>query len=215
MQNTHNNHNRGRPYPRGRSGPRHHVGFRRGPWYAGDVTHPTRPLIPLLLLALSLAAGPRPARAGEKEWVVSPGLGYRVLQARHHARHGGTVTLDVDYGLNDSWGLRGSAYWAGPLWQLDDPALLSSGGVGFGATYVFDVLRVVPFASATVGASVIGGGGVPLRWNAELRIGGGLDFLARRDFSVGLEVRYALQVPDFREFPWAISVALRLSWRRP
>jgi hypothetical protein len=164
----------------------------------------------LALAGMCGAAGT--ARAGESEWVVSPTVGYRVMQAEGAARHGGAVGLDVEYGLTDSWALRGAGHYAGHAFSLDG-GYLQAGGLGFGALYTFDVLRVVPYASATVGASVIGGAGVPLRYNAEIRVGVGADYLVRRDFSVGLELRYTLQVPDFQRYPYAIGVAIRLSWR--
>jgi hypothetical protein len=164
--------------------------------------------------ALSAAMGAAPeARAGEREWVVSPTVGYHVVQAEGTARHGGGVGLDVEYGLTDSWALRGSGHYAGHAFSLDG-GYLQMGGLGFGALYTFDVLRVVPYASATVGASVIGGAGVSLRYTAEIRLGVGADYLVQRDFSVGLELRYTLLVPDIQRFPYAIGVAIRLSWRQ-
>ena len=167
-----------------------------------------------LLVVLLAAAAPRAAQAGEREWVVSPYLGYHVLEARGAARHGGVAGVDVDYGLTDSWGLRGSAYWNGQWFRRGGDGLLQASGVGLGAQYTFDVLKVVPYAAATVGFSAIQGAGIGPRYNAELRIGLGADYLVQRDFSVGLELRYALQAPDFNRFPYAISVVLRLSWRR-
>ena len=123
--------------------------------------------------------------------------------------------LVVDYGLSDSWSLRGAGRYAA-LAMTDPPrALLSAGSLGLGVLYTFDVLRVVPYASLQVGASAIGGGGVDLRWNAEIAAGLGADYLVSRDFCVGLELRYALQVPDVTRFPYLFLVSLRLSWRRP
>lgn len=173
------------------------------------------PATALLALGLLLAAGAPEARAGEQEWVVSPTLSYAALSAGGAARHGGALGLDVDYGLTDSWGLRGAGRYAALAVTGPDGGLLSAGSLGLGVLYTFDVLRVVPYASLEVGASAIGGAGLPLRWNAEITAGVGADYLVSRDFSVGLELRYALQVPDVRRFPYLLLVSVRLSWRQP
>jgi hypothetical protein len=156
-----------------------------------------------------------PARAGEKEWVVTPSPTYSVLRADGRNRHGGGLFFDVDYGLTDSWALRGTAHYGGHAVTGSEGGLLSAGGLGLGVLYTFDVLKVVPYASLAVGAEVLAG--PPLerpRWEASFQAGFGLDYLVNRDFSVGLELRYLLLVPDVRAHPFFLCVSVRLSWRR-
>lgn len=167
----------------------------------------------LAALTLLIAHAPD-ARAGEEELVVAPSLAYSVIRVDDKNRHGGAVYLDVDYGLTDSWSLRGTGLYAPHYVPGDDGGLLSVGGLGFGALYTFDVLKVVPFASLTAGAVALGGAGQGLRWNAALSVGVGLDYLVSRSFSVGFEVRYQLLVPDLKRYPFFLGVGIRLAWRR-
>ncbi len=153
------------------------------------------------------------ARAGEEELVVSPSLGYSVIKAGDSYGHGGAVYLDVDYGLTDSWALRGMGHYSGHYVAGHEGGLLSVGGLGFGALYTFDVLKLVPYASLTAGAVALGGAGQGLRWNAEIAIGVGMDYLVSRAFSVGFEVRYQLLLPDIKRYPFFLGVGIRLSWR--
>ncbi len=158
------------------------------------------------------------ARAGEEELVVAPSLAYSVIRAGDSNRHGGAAYLDVDYGLTDSWALRGTGHWAGHYVGGgnggDNEGLLSVGGLGFGVLYTFDVLKVVPFASLTAGAVALGGAGQGLRWDAVIAVGLGLDYLVSRSFSVGFEMRYQLLVPDVTRYPLFLTIGIRLAWRR-
>lgn len=148
--------------------------------------------------------------------MLSPALGYAVARAEGRLLHGGAATLDLDYGLTDSFGLRASGRYEGlARAEEEGVALVSRTGLGLGALYVFDAFHLVPYAAVTVGALGQGGVGAPWRWNAEGRVAVGMDWIAGRTFSTGLEVAYSLVLPDFRRFPWAITVSWRLSYRRP
>lgn len=167
------------------------------------------------LAALILIAGYAPeARAGEEELVLAPSLAYSVIRADGTSAHGGALYLDVDYGLTDSWALRGMGHYGGHYLPGDTGGLLSVGGLGFGVLYTFDVLKVVPFASLTAGAVALGGAGQGLRWDAQVSLGVGLDYLVSRSFSVGFEVRYQLLIPDVTRYPFFLGVSIRLAWRR-
>jgi hypothetical protein len=179
----------------------------------------------LAATALILAALPGAARAGEQEWVVAPSLAYSAVRDHRFdgPRHGVALLLDVDYGLTDSWSLRVTARWAGHGASVTgDAAMLHETGASFGALYTFDVLKIVPFVSLTAGFSCLalsalgrpGDVAGDPRWNADLTLGVGLDYLVKRDFSVGFEIRYHLLVPDVQDVPWMITLGLRLAWRR-
>jgi len=167
-----------------------------------------------LAVLLVLVAHAPDARAGEEELVLAPSLGYSVIRVGDGYGHGGVVYLDADYGLSDSWALRGTGHYCAHYVSGDPGGLLSVGGLGFGVLYTFDVLKVVPYASLTAGAVALGGADQGLRWNAEISVGVGLDYLVSRSFSVGFEVRYQLLIPDVTRYPFFLGVALRLAWRR-
>jgi opacity protein-like surface antigen len=175
-----------------------------------------------LAVMVVLVAWAPEARAGEEELVVAPSVAYSVIRAGDSNRHGGALYLDLEYGLSDSWALRGTGHWSGHYVGggyggdngENSGGLLSAGGLGFGVLYTFDVLKVVPFASLTAGAMALGGAGQELRWNAAISLGLGLDYLVSRSFSVGFEARYHLLVPDVTRFPFYLSVGIRLAWRR-
>lgn len=121
--------------------------------------------------------------------------------------------LEVDYGLSDSWSLRATGRYVGSKAPPPEPGVVQVGSLSLGALYTFDVLKVVPWAGLALGASLIHGAGEDHRVNAELQAFVGADYLVRRDFSVGLALTYALQLPDATRFPWALGIVLRFSFR--
>lgn len=164
-------------------------------------------------LVLASAALPLPAWAGEREWVVTPALGYAAIRASGRTAHGGTALFEVDYGLTDAWSLRAAGRYALAWAPSPEGGPLHLGSLALGALYTFDVLKVIPWVGLALGASLIHGAGEDRRVNAELQALLGADYLVRRDFSVGFAITYALQVPDAARFPWMFGLVLRLSYR--
>lgn len=169
----------------------------------------------LVAVLASVTSDVPPAAAGERELVVTPALGYAAVRTSGRTAHGGTVHLDVDYGLTDSWSLRASGRYLLASDPVVEPQPLQLAGLSVGALFIIDVLKVVPYAGVTVGASWIHGAEKEHRFNADLGALVGADWLISRQFSVGIELRYALQVPDISRFPWMLSALIRLSWRKP
>ena len=66
-----------------------------------------------------------------------------------------------------------------------------AGLIDAGVTYRFDVLKYVPYATAGVGALLPAGGPLARSPSAGVVVGGGLDVLASRERSWGLELRLA------------------------
>jgi hypothetical protein len=166
-----------------------------------------------LAAALALGLTPPSARAGEREWVVTPALGYAAIRASGRTAHGGTGHLEVDYGLTDAWALRAAGRYALAWAPSPQGGALHQGSLTLGALYTFDVLKVVPWMGLVLGASITHGAGEDRRVNAELQAVLGADYLVRRDFSFGLSFYYALQAPDVTRFPWMFGLVLRLSYR--
>lgn len=176
-----------------------------------------RNVVALLAACVSLLVS-TPARAtGEREWVVAAVPEYAAQRVSTDTYHGPGLHLDVGYGITDVVALQVTGRWAFlPSLGPGGPGHLQLGGLGTGARFTFDMFQAIPFVSLAVGAAVVyESGGTPTsRWNAELLVGVGADWLVRRDFSVGFEVRYALLVPEAKRFPFAFTVGLRLAWRR-
>lgn len=171
-----------------------------------------------LVAALAILGSPGAVRAtGQGEWILAGTPEYAAQRVAGETHHGAGAHLDVAYGLTDSVGLQLTGRYA---WQAgvggDGVGPVQVGSLALGARFTLDVLQAIPFLTLTVGAAALheSGGDPALRWNAELALGFGVDWLVRRSFSVGFELRYALLVPDARRFPFAFTLGVRLAWRR-
>ena len=178
-------------------------------------------LLAIALLVGVLGAGSSARATGQQEWVVVVTPEYVAQRVDDQTEHGVGLHLDVGYGLQDWVSLQGTIRYAYlPPWGVGGPRNHQVGGVGVGPRFTFDMFRAIPFVSLSVGAAALYRGasdaGLPAetRWNAEIVAGAGADWLIRRDFSVGFELRYALLVPDAKRFPFAFTLGLRLAWRR-
>ena len=166
-----------------------------------------RPLVTLAALALALAAS-RKARAYEDQVVLTLDAGYGSALADDAPTHGLVVGLGVDVGLNDAWAVRARVSYA----------LHPSGGgalhalmAGAEVVYLLDILEIVPFFGLGldgVATFTQGEGGADLAAHAVV----GVDWLPRRRWLVGLEVRpYVLPfaLADRGLDPFYLSVDLR------
>lgn len=106
---------------------------------------------------------------------------------------GGALGAIYEHAVGSDFSLRGEL--AGGLFyggQAMDESALSYAGLGdVGATYRFDVLKYVPYAFGGVGAVYTTGGPIGSNTTFVLAVGGGLDVLASRDKSWGIEARLA------------------------
>jgi hypothetical protein len=153
------------------------------------------------LIVIALFAGT--ARA-EGERAMSVGLGWATFSAPGKAMRnqappivspdvGGALAVSYEHSVSSDISLRaeltGGVFYGGAAEMQSDTsyALLGDAGV----TFRFDVLKFVPYAFGGLGAVVSGGGPLDSGADFVLVVGGGVDWLQRRERSYGFEARVA------------------------
>jgi hypothetical protein len=152
----------------------------------------------MALVALSgilLAASP--ASAFERQWRTGVSLGYAYFSnVTDETRHGFGGGLHLTYGLSDAFN---ATITADAGYHPTGNALILGGAAG--ASYVIDILQVVPHVGLLVGPydvwRVGGACGVPEappchRLSLGASIPFGLDYTVSRSFAVGVGGRYHL-----------------------
>jgi hypothetical protein len=124
---------------------------------------------------------------------------------------GGTLGAIYEHSFSDDLSIRGEL--AGGLFYGGNDTKQSATsytGLGdVGVVYRFDVLKYVPYAFVGLGAVVTGGGPIERGTDLVLAIGGGLDILANRSRSYGIEARLASFGGDVTLF----TLGVRATWR--
>jgi hypothetical protein len=146
------------------------------------------------------------ARAASGELVLAGAPLYALVKWDQRHPSGGGVALEAAYGLNDWLWLRGVTFYTAQDAGKDDAArlpagVISVGGAFAGLRYAFDVLRVVPFVDAGIGALFSGGAGQSGRVDFGAELGIGLDYLYNRRVSFGLVVRYYAFLTNVENIP--------------
>jgi hypothetical protein len=119
---------------------------------------------------------------------------------------GGGLMLDYQRATSDTIWLR--AALAGTVHRIEGETTYA-GHLSVGATYAVDVLKYVPYVSAGVGASLVGGGALDTQVKPYLELGLGIDIIASTTFSWGVDARFS----SFLSAAAVIMVGPRLSWR--
>ena len=175
-----------------------------------------RPL-PLAIAALAVAASPAIADEGETTLSAYGGFASFAIDAEDSddTSTGLGFGLGVDYerGLTETLWLRLSG--GGALYSGRPTS--ASGQATIGLTYVFDVLKYVPYGHVGAGGAVLWadrapGEPEPMRETSLvplIELGGGLDILSGDDFSWGVHLRLQSFVTQTALF----TAGLRLSWR--
>lgn len=158
-----------------------------------------------LAAVLTLWAALSSAQAADGENTLSLSLGYATYALADRAPSGGVLGLDFERGFSDALAWRVSGGVGTYLGDLRT----HSGHLTLGLTYLFDVLKYVPYANVGVGAIAIGGGELDTDLSALLELGVGLDVLHSRSFSYGIQMRFE----SFLEQTAFFTVGARASWR--
>jgi hypothetical protein len=173
-------------------------------------------LLPLIVCALAA-----PAQA-EGERAFSVGLSWATFSVPGVAEANmepPTVTPDVggalagiyEHAVGSDFSLRGELafglFYGGQ--EMDQSALSYAGVADVGATFRFDVLKYVPYAFGGVGVAQTFGGPIGSETNFVLAVGGGLDVLASRDTSWGIEGRLAAFGGDVTIFTLGLRATRR------
>jgi hypothetical protein len=159
-----------------------------------------------LAAGLAIAVAAPAADASEDDRAFSVSLNYgRYTLDEDISPDGGVVGFDYEHGISDPISLRASA--GGGLYYQDGPAY--SGHAVVGVTYLFDVLKYVPYANIGAGGIVLGGDGFDTQLEPLIEIGFGVDFLRSREFSWGVLARYETYFNETSFF----TAGARLTWR--
>jgi hypothetical protein len=172
-------------------------------------------------LSLSLTAAPAWA-AGEDELQVSARLGGANANGDPLASWGPAAAVDVEYGLNDAWSARASVsllrHPIAAVKNVSPGGSVQATAALVGATYTFDVLRLVPYVEAGVGFVHWSGAGDPSRTSLAMETGLGGDYLLTPRWSCGASAQYLFSPSDLvnnaRSFggpALAFSLTLRVS----
>jgi hypothetical protein len=177
----------------------------------------------LVALGIGVAAATpaRAAGANEVQAALRFGAGWLNVGDKPWAP---VVGLDVEYGINDAWALRGSLEGYSHSVSADATTGVPAGterlgAALFGVAYTVDVLRLVPYGEVQFGIVHIGG---PLaspttKLASELGIGG--DYYVTRRLRAGLSFQYLYEPVDllsnpteFGNSPFMFSATARVSW---
>jgi hypothetical protein len=172
-------------------------------------------------IGVAAATPARAAGANELQAALRFGAGWLNVADKPWAPF---VSLDVEYGLDDAWAVRGSLEGYSHSVSADAVNGISAGTERLGAalvgvTYTVDVLRLVPYGEVQLGLAHIGG---PLaapttKLASELGIGG--DYYVTRRLRAGLSFQYLYEPIDlisnptqFGNSPFMFSATARVSW---
>jgi len=180
-----------------------------------------------LALAAALAIGPATARAaGEAEWQLSARLGAAHVSLGSidpRAPWGLGVALDLEYGITDAWAGRVSVGEALHSVSPNMSAGLQGGQVTattalVGATYTFDVLRLVPYGALSLGLVRFGGAVSQPHSTLASELAIGADYLLAKKWSCGVSFQYLFapadlvsNAMDLGSSPYTFSATLRAS----
>jgi len=178
--------------------------------------------LPVIAAAVGVILYARPARAvGEDEWQVSARLGGGNANGYPIQPWGLAGALDVEYGFHEAFAARASVgVVSRPVKAVKNgpPAgTLQARTALVGATYTFDVIRLVPYMEFGIGLLAWDGPGAP-RTSLGTELGLGADYLLTTRWACGASAQYIFapadlfsNVTEFGQRPLAFSLTLRLS----
>ncbi len=143
-------------------------------------------------------SAPGPKMGNKTPAQVAPDAGVAVGATYEHA-------IGSDFSLRAD--LAGAAFTGGQSAKQTAESYAAVADVG--VTFRFDILRDVPYAFGGVGAMVTGGGPIDRATEAVLVVGGGLDFLASRSRSFGIEGKLASFGGDVTVFTLGVRGSIR------
>jgi Outer membrane protein beta-barrel domain len=169
----------------------------------------------------ALASAGTARAVGEDEWQVSARAGSGNANGYPLEPWGFAGGLDVEYGLHEAFAARASVgVVSHPVKAVKNgtPAgTLQARTAMLGATYTFDVIRLVPYMEVGVGLLQWSGPGAP-RTTMGAELGLGADYLVTTRWAWGASAQYIFSPTDlfsnameFGQSPLAFSLTLRVS----
>jgi hypothetical protein len=173
-------------------------------------------------VAFLVTAGRDAHAVGEDEWQVSARAGGGNANGYPTEPWGLAGALDVEYGFLEAFAARASVgVVSHPVKAVKNgpPAgTLQARTALLGATYTFDVLRLVPYLEVGLGALQWSGPGASTKTSFAAELGLGADYLITTRWAWGGSAQYIFAPADlfnnvmqFGERPLAFSLTLRLS----
>lgn len=165
-----------------------------------------------LAVALLLVPGIANAVEGEQALSLSARVASLTVTETVDGRNvdrsgvGGGLSLDYQRAVSDTLWLRAAI--AGTTHAIAAEATFA-GHATVGVSYAVDVLRYVPYVSAGLGTSVIGGGVLDLQVKPYFELGLGLEIISSTTFSWGVDARFA----SFLSTAAVFMIGPRVSWR--
>jgi hypothetical protein len=153
------------------------------------------------------------AHAYEEQASLDAALGYALVVDDDVSAQGASAELGASWGLSDTYVARATLGYASVVEATDaGRAVQHLGRLRVEALYLLDVLKVVPFFG--LGASLTNnphdsGQLLPVRLGGHLVFG--VDYLASRSWTLGLDVRAALLFEGNGQWLNATDIALRVS----
>jgi hypothetical protein len=160
----------------------------------------TRALAFTLGAALAVALPHAARAAGEDEFQLSLRLGGANANGYPLAPWGAAAGVDLEYGLDDAWSARVSVgalrHPVDAVKDVSPAGTLQATTALAGATYTFDTLRLVPYASAGLGLVHWSGAGVSPHNGLAIEMGLGGDYLLTPKWAVGASAQYLFSTGD-------------------
>ncbi len=163
-----------------------------------------KPILVAAALLSTLCGAGSAARAGEDDRSLSLSLGYATYSVPDYSPPGLALGVEYERGFSEVMAFRVAAGGAG--YYEGDPSF--SGHLVVGLTYLFDVLKYVPYINGGVGGMVIAGPAVDTKVTPFVELGVGLEILHSRSFSYGALVRFESLLQETHFF----SAAARVTW---
>jgi hypothetical protein len=176
----------------------------------------------LAALPVALALGGGAARAvGEDEWQLSARAGGGNANGYPIQSWGLAGALDLEYGFLEAFAARASvgvtSRPVSAVKNVSPAGTLQARTALVGATYTFDVIRLVPYMEFGIGLLAWSGPRAP-KTTLGTELGLGADYLLTPHWSAGASAQYIFapadlfnNVMEFGERPLAFSLTLRVS----
>ena len=156
---------------------------------------------------IALFGDPSRALAYEDQAGLAVGLGYAHMVSERALGPGAGLDLIGSLGLSSTWSARARASYGLHAGERGERAQ-HVGTLGLEVVYLIDVLQLVPFFGWGVDTSMLRPRGGPSRFRAGVHAVLGVDYLASRRLTFGLDIRGTLWVSSLDVEPGQVAAQL-------
>jgi hypothetical protein len=183
-----------------------------------------RPAFTALALLGWLVLPVQARAAGEKEWQLGARTGVGTVSVDDRTTWGFVAGIDAEYGLSDTWALRGTVMSALHSVERENDMdtrpigkLLTSAAL-VGLTYTIDILRLVPYGNLQLGVARTDGAVISPGFAFVSALGVGADYYVTPLWTTGAFFQYLFDPFDLIADPFSLgrspqgfSASLRVS----